>query len=148
MDSLDMLESALGLVLVVVVLALAAFIFFLITLQNALKAVRPENRKMRPGQVWLLLIPLFSLVWQFMVVDRVADSLANEYRSRGITPGEQRPGYSVGLAFCILGICSFIPLIGTLASLGSIVCWIIYWVKIANYKNALGTVTGALDENI
>jgi len=34
-------------------------IFFYLTLQNTLKIVSLYNRTMPPGQVWLLLIPLF-----------------------------------------------------------------------------------------
>jgi len=36
-------------------------IFYLLTLQNALKTISPQNRKMEPGKVWLLFIPLFSV---------------------------------------------------------------------------------------
>ncbi|MFN0030788.1 MAG: hypothetical protein ACKVOR_01365 [Flavobacteriales bacterium] len=141
-------EEILMIVLVVVALFLIPFIFYLITLQNTLKAVRIENRTMPPGQVWLLLIPLFSLVWNFFVVNRVADSLANEYASRGLTPEEIRPGYNVGLAMAILQVCGLIPVLGGFAGLGALICWIIYWVKVAGYKNGLGTLSGTLDERI
>ena len=33
---------------------------------------------MRPGQVWLQLIPLFGQVWQFVVVTRIAGSIQKE----------------------------------------------------------------------
>ena len=50
-------------------------IFFLLTLQNTLKAISEENRKMPPANVWLMFIPLFNIVWQFIMVDRIAHSL-------------------------------------------------------------------------
>jgi hypothetical protein len=136
---------------VAIIIAYIPFIFFLNTLQNTLKAVSPHNRRMSPGQVWLSLIPFFNIVWNFIVVIRVADSLADEFFERGMHSEEARPGYGVGLAYCILGICGLIPFLGTLASLAGFVCWIVYWVKIAGYKNKLGTrnfeTPGVLDAN-
>jgi hypothetical protein len=59
--------------LIVVVLCLVlgylvALILFLIAQQNTLEAIQPQNRKMQPGEMWLQLIPLFNLIWQFIVV--------------------------------------------------------------------------------
>ncbi|MEW6467592.1 MAG: hypothetical protein AB1458_01635 [Bacteroidota bacterium] len=125
-------ELAVGLFILGSVL-LAIFIipgiFYCLTLQRTLEAVAPENRKMQPGQVWLLFIPLFHLVWHFFVVSYVADSLRAEFASRGITPDESRPGFGIGLAASILWVLG----IGFVA----LILWIIYWVKIAEYKNKL-----------
>jgi len=55
--------------LVVFGIILLPTIFYLITLQNTLHQVKFENRKMQPGQVWLCLIPLFGVIWQFFVVN-------------------------------------------------------------------------------
>ena len=63
------------LALIIIGICLIPFIFFLIELQNTLKVVKNENRKMKPGQVWLLFIPLFSIYWYFEVVNKIADSL-------------------------------------------------------------------------
>jgi hypothetical protein len=112
-------------------------IFYLLTLQNTLYEVRNENRKMQPGQVWLSLIPLFGIIWQFIIVNNVADSLKLEFQERNINVDENRPGYGIGLAFCILSCCSIIPFLGILAALAALICWIIYWVKISNYKTTL-----------
>ena len=122
---------------------LIVMIFFLITLRDALRAVSPENRRMEPGQVWLLLIPLFNIIWQFFVVSRVADSLADEFWKRGIHGHEARPGHGVGIAYCVLGLCGWIPFLGTFASLAALICWIVYWVKIANYKSQLQSMLNA-----
>jgi hypothetical protein len=127
------------LILIIVVIALLPQIFYLLTLQNTLSKVSPSNRKMVPGQVWLSLIPLFGMVWQFIVVTRMADSLQAEFRERGITVPEEKPGYSLGIAYCVLYCCSIIPILGGLASLGGLVVWIIYWVKINEYKNLIGS---------
>ncbi|GAA4331069.1 DUF4328 domain-containing protein [Flaviaesturariibacter amylovorans] len=133
-------------VLVALVLWLVPMIFFCITQQNTLKAVRPQNRMMPPGQVWLQLIPVFNLVWAFIVVNKIADSLARDLNSQefsfdapqGTGPaGGEKPTYSIGMAYCICAVCSIIPVLGTFIGLGALVCWIIYWVKLAEYKNML-----------
>ena len=106
-------------------------IFFIITLQNALLAVSPHNRKMLPGKVWLILIPIFNLVWFFIVVGNIADSFKAEFMERNLPRSEARPSYGNGLATAILQVCC------PFASPLFFVCWIIYWVKVARLKNEL-----------
>jgi hypothetical protein len=137
----DFNETAFAVVLIAAFIGCAIgitiAILYLLTLQNALKACSPENQKMPPGQVWLTLIPLFGIVWIFIVVNRIADSLKAEFAKRNIQVDEDRPGYAIGITYCILNCCGIIPFLGILAALGGLVCWIIYWVKIAGYKNML-----------
>ena len=118
-------------------ISLIPMIFFLLTLQNTLNAISFENRKMEPGLVWLSLIPIFGLVWQFIVVDRMAGSLKAEFTKREMATEEARPGNSIGLAYCILFCCSLIPFLGYITSIAGLICWIIYWIKINDYKNRL-----------
>lgn len=112
-------------------------IFYLITLKKTIKEVSVENRKINPNHVWLVLIPLFGLIWQFIMVKGVALSLKAEYKKRNISIIENKPGYTIGMAYCILFCCSIIPILGVLSGIGGLVCWIIYWVKIYNYKTDL-----------
>ncbi len=118
-------------------LSILPLIFYLLTLQNTLHEVSHENRRMQPGQVWLTLIPVFGIIWQFMVVNGIADSLRLEFQKRGIKADEDRPGSGIGIAFCILTCCSIIPFLGIFTAIAAFICWIIYWVKISNYKAEL-----------
>jgi hypothetical protein len=130
-------EFIILLVCFTILIFLIPFIFYLITLQNTLKTISPENRKMAPANVWLLFIPFFNWIYQFIVVNNIADSIRAEALVKSVPLEESRPGASVGIAMCVLQICSIIPVFGTLASLGFIVCWIVYWVKINSYKKLL-----------
>jgi hypothetical protein len=112
-------------------------ILFLLSLQRALSRCAPQNREMDPGMVWLMLIPLFSLVWQFILVSRVSGALSREFRGRGVSIDDPEAGRQVGIAMCILNLCSIIPYLGILASIGSLVCLILYWVKISGYSGRL-----------
>jgi heme/copper-type cytochrome/quinol oxidase subunit 2 len=124
------------LVLVGVIISLAITIFFILTLQKALNRCSPENRAMQPGMIWLMLIPLFNIVWIFFVVINISKSLSAEFTKRGIA-SDPEPGKTLGLAYAILAICSAIPLVGFLAGIGCLVCFIMYWVKIAGYSKQL-----------
>ena len=134
------------LVLIIVAILLVPAILYLITLQNTLKAISPENRKMEPGMVWLLLIPVFSMVWNFIVVDRMADSIQAELRKKGTNIAE-RPAYNVGIAMSIIFCIGWVPFIGSLASIGGLICWIIYWVKVAEFKRKIESIPDVQDDN-
>jgi hypothetical protein len=129
-------------VMVLLLIAILPAIFFLLTLQTALSRCAPQNRTMPPGQVWLMFIPLFNLVWMFIVVSNVAASLENEFRMRNI-PCEPQPGKSIGLAYCILGILGIIPFVGIVTSIASLICWIVYWVKISGFSSEIAVPYGA-----
>jgi len=130
-------------VLIAIGVSLLPLIFFLLTQQGVLQDCKPENRKMEPGMVWLSLIPLFGIVWQFIVVGNIADSLKAEFAQKNINVGEDRPSYSIGLTYCILLCCCIIPFVNFFASIGALVCWIIYWVKIAGFRSTLKSTPSA-----
>lgn len=123
-------------IVIVFGIALIPLVFFCRTLQRCLNRCSPQSRTMAPGQVWLLLIPLFSLLWQFVVVSRIASSLANEFNRRKMIK-DPAPGKSLGLAFCILFVCGLIPIISIFACMAGMVCGILYWIKIAKYSAEL-----------
>jgi len=122
--------------LVLFAILLIPAIFYLMTLQKTLNRCSPENRAMNPGLVWLMFIPFFNLIWHFMIVLNMTKSLAAEFQKRGLAE-EPKPGQNLGLAMCILACTGIIPILGALGSLGALVCWILYWVKIAGYSKKL-----------
>src|SRR4026208_1167278 len=139
-------------ILPILIFILIPMIFFLIAQRDLLKAIEPDNRTIQPGEVWLQLIPVFNLYWQFVVVERIADSIRNELVERhpvsfGATSDsafpihtDERPTHDLGWAYCILGTAGFIGFvlgffIIMFVSFAALICWIIYWVKIAEYKN-------------
>lgn len=121
-----------------IILALIPGIFYLLTLQSTLKSISPQNRKMPPGNVWLLLIPLFNLVWHFVVVIKIAASIRAEADLKNISEiPDPKPAYNIGMAASILFCCNIIPGINRLTGIAGLICWIIYWVKVNDYKNIL-----------
>jgi hypothetical protein len=131
-----------GILLVWLVLA----IFFLLTLHKALARCRPRNRTMEPGMVWLNLIPVFYLAWQFVTVLRVAESLRNEFRDRGWHRRGDNYSQGVGITTCIMLILSCIPYCGAIFLLVWLICFIIYWVQIAGYSSQLASGEFSADD--
>ncbi len=109
-------------------------VFFLLTLQKTLKVISRENQKMPPSNVWLMLIPFFNIIWQFIVVNKISKSIGAECFKLNIPTTDDKPTYSSGLAWNICSLLFFIPLIGALAAL---ITFIIYWVKVNEYKKLL-----------
>lgn len=116
---------------------LAVGIVYIAYLSSVLSKCSPPSRTMEPGMVWLLLIPLFNIIWGFLVVLALAKSLANEFRLRNIPLDTPEPGKSVGLAMCICGAFGIIPFVNIATGLAGFVLWILYWVKIAGYSHML-----------
>jgi len=110
-------------------------IFYVLTLRKALSQCSPGSRTLSPGLVWLLLIPLFGLIWHFVIVVSLAKSLHNEFVKRNISE-DQNPGLAIGLATCILPLLGVVPHVRGLG-LAALICWIVYWVKIAGYSARL-----------
>jgi hypothetical protein len=155
------------------ILLLLAFlipaILFLVSQQNILKAINPENRLMNPGFVWLQLIPIFGQVWQFIVVTRIADSIKKEIGAgqddsvlgfsdiSSVEEHNERPTYMIGIAYCSFSTAalffnilfrskaSSIPLIAMVISFSfliGMICWIVYWVRLAKYTRKLKRAAG------
>lgn len=126
----------LAIILPVVVIGLVIAILFLLNLQNLLKAISSQNRKMDPSMVWLAIIPVFQIIWMFIVVSKISESIQAEYSLRGLS-AEPRPTYSIGLAMCILNVCCLIPFVNFFAGIALLICFIIYWIKTSEFKHAI-----------
>ena len=128
-----LLVAAVGAILVVF---LAVTVMFLLTLSKALSRCGPRARTMEPGQVWLNFVPCYNIVWQFITVNRVSESLKNEFYDRGLDDAGDF-GRGFGIAYCALGIAGSVPAIGPVFSLVALGCGVTYWVKIAGYSRQL-----------
>ena len=128
-------------VLIVGAIVLTIAYFFVRTLHRALTRCSSESRTMSPARVWLLFVPFFNFFWLFWVVNALSDSLHREFTRRGIA-AEPHPGRSLGYGYAILfGLSrgfSMIPVVGdiagALAGAGGTICWIFYWMKIADHS--------------
>ena len=130
-----------GIILIVWMLicfgSIVLYILYLLTLSRTLELCHPHTRKMSPGEVWMVFIPLFGIVWHFIMIGRIAESLAIEFRNRNLPTAEDKPGYQTGMTALILMCCGVIPFLGLIAIIVSFIFLIMYWNKIKEYKNQL-----------
>lgn len=121
---------------VAIVLGLAIAIVICWFLSSCLERVPAEHRKQQPGMVWLLLIPCFSIVWNFFVYPKIAESYKSYFDAQGRTDVGDC-GYAVGLWYSITSCASLIPYLGCVASVAALVLWIMFLVKAATLKNMI-----------
>lgn len=122
--------------LIAAVIGLAIAIFILYLLYSVLARVPEPYRKMAPGMVFLLLIPLFNIVWIFFTVLNVSGSLKNYFDSVGRTDVGDC-GKAIGLGWAICVVAGIIPIVNFIASPAALILMIIYLVKVNGLKNQI-----------
>jgi divalent metal cation (Fe/Co/Zn/Cd) transporter len=122
-------------VLLGLAIGIAIVVFYILTMQKALNLAGERHQKMQPGMVWLMLIPLFNLVWHFFVVKNVSESIKSWAAENGAKVDDA--GYTIGLVGCIANCVGFIPIINILAGPVGFVCIIIWWVKVAGFNKVM-----------
>lgn len=135
-----LLAGAFVFLVIFLLIILVIYILYLLTLQNALKRVSVGNRTISPGNVWLMLIPIFNIIYAFILYPKISESLKNEFESRN-NPQSGDYAKTLGIVNAAGGpvniIFQFIPFLGIFTSLAIFVIWIVYWVKISGLKNQL-----------
>lgn len=122
-----------------------AAVFFVIkvlyanTFRATLKLIAPENRFIKPGEAFLVLIPFFNMYWNFELAKRMSDSLTNEFYDRKIAE-EEYPGRSTGITVAILYIVTMFPLSLSILmgiNLVYLFYFFAYWVKMNKFRELL-----------
>lgn len=108
--------------------------FFLVTLYRTTEQISIQSRRLAPAQVLLLLIPLFNLIWMFVVINKLANSIRQECDRLNISYSQPTPTKDIGNIYALLAIASLMPVIGFFFGLGALICWIIYWTQVARYR--------------
>jgi len=111
------MAAALICLLLIGIVFLVCWIFFCLTLQRMQTEVRPRNRLIPPGSVWLHLLhvggivpfagPFFSLgayVWDLIMVLKLAGSLEREFDRRELRESGGGFGKPAGLVWCGAGL--------------------------------------------
>lgn len=126
-------------------IAILVSVFYLLTLQKLLEAISIQNRKLPPGQVWLMFIPVFNVVWHFVLVARIADSIRDECIHLNIPQQTARPTLVLGISSMILYLLAILfntvssssLLIGGIFTWAALITWIVYWVKVGSYRKLI-----------
>ncbi len=142
-------ETMAGALFMLALVGLLPFILFIKVQYDTLKQVAEQNRAMPVAQVWLQLIPVFGLIWQFHVVRSIADSLRNELEFRNsvstlgiweeaiLDEANIHPTFTTGQWYCITVCITLIPFIGFVTWIFALILWITYWNQLIKYKKML-----------
>ncbi len=142
-------ETMAGALFMLALIGLLPFILFIKVQYETLKQVAEQNRAMPAAQVWLQLIPVFGLIWQFHVVRSIADSLRNELEFRNsvstlgiweeaiLDEANIHPTFTTGQWYCITVCITLIPFIGFVTWIFALILWITYWNQLIKYKKML-----------
>jgi len=133
------LEQLLPMIIGVFIFQIILWLLFANTIRKTLLLVRESNRCILPNQSWLLALPLFNMYWNFVVVRRLTDSLNNEFYDRKIAV-EENPTQKEGYMYAGSYLTGNFPLpmfIKYIVSIVSLVGFVMYWVKINQYRKIL-----------
>ena len=102
---------------VCILIVLAIYIFFCLSLQKTMNEIRPKNREIPSGLVWLHMLHLLGVVpivgivigvaasiWDLFMVIKISGSLRKEFRSRGWRSSNESFGKPVGLAWTVTSL--------------------------------------------
>jgi hypothetical protein len=115
-------------------IAINCFICYL--LDQCYRRIPQQFRKQEPGMVWLLLIPCFSIIWNFFVYPPLSRSFKAYFDSINRTDvGDCQEG--IGLAYSVCVTISIIPFLGCLTGIPALVLLIIFLIKTNDLKNQI-----------
>jgi hypothetical protein len=137
------------------VTVVATHIPFLMQVRRTLGWVRPENRAISPGTVWIALVPLAGGIWALRMVERVAQSLRREFEDRRWPTANEGFGrlsgsvWAGGLVYAYvaavleavllwrreLGAVQF--LLFAVIPAGIAIAFVVYWVQVYVYGTRL-----------
>ena len=97
------MSSLLFLVFVVVV---GLLVFALWRIVDAANAADPAHRTMEPGMIWLLLIPIFQVYWNFRSLPAVSESLTATLKDKGLKTNDC--GRAIGRVWALLVLAIYV----------------------------------------
>lgn len=128
--------AGLGVIAFAILLSFGFTIIICVITQGCFNRIPEQYRRQTPGMVWLLLIPCFSIIWNFFVFPKLAESFKAYFDDQG-PHNEGDAGGNLAMAYCVLNCCSFIPYIGCLAGLAALVILIIMLIKFVGLKDKI-----------
>lgn len=135
----EFLALGIGILLIYLILIVGIIllvVYYYKTLIDTMAYVRPQNRLTGVANILFMWIPLFNLIYGFIIYPKICDSIKNEYRSQGLAEDGDF-GKGLAITMCALAFGAFIPIVNFLTPLATLIIWIIFWVKINGYKEVL-----------
>ncbi|HUT91670.1 MAG TPA: hypothetical protein VMY37_19380 [Thermoguttaceae bacterium] len=150
--SAEMPEAAVGalfagilvgmLVGILIGVAIAAVVAYL--LYSCFQRIPAQHRQMEPWQAWLLLIPIFNVVWMFFVFPKLTKSYQGYFGEQGRTDvGDcgEKIGFACAVCYAVSLVGGFVPclgmIVGPIAALAGLILLIVFLVKALTLKGQI-----------
>lgn len=117
-------------------------ILICILLYTSFNKVPEEHRTLAPGMIFLLLIPLFNLIWNFFVFMRIPESYKNAFDAQGRSDVGDC-GRAIGMWFAICAAGTFVPCVNYISGPAALVLLIIFLVKMFKLKGLMESGSAA-----
>ena len=118
-------------VVFLVMLAIQLLVCYL--LYKPAEAIPAEYRLMEPWHAFLLLIPLFNIVWLFIFPKNLSQSFQRLFAARNQMKDDC--GEKLGMWWAICQIAGIIPCLGVFFGIAGLIVMIMYLVKVNECKN-------------
>ena len=111
--------------------AVSAFVCWV--LYTCDRAIPAPYRVMKPWEVWLLLIPLFNVFWNFRVFPGLSHSFKAYFEAKGDSAVGDRSA-KVARWLSLSGVCSLIPPLTGLAGPAYRILLVVYLLRVTELK--------------
>jgi SH3-like domain-containing protein len=105
----DIVAIAAGSFIVVVllfVLLFVLYIFYMVDIQRAMDALPPDNRPFPGATIWLALLPMMGVIWQFIFLFSLSLAIQREFTRRRVREGS---GFGLVSAQVVMSCLTFVP---------------------------------------
>ena len=119
-----------------IIIPLVAFSFYIREISKTLAAIDPSCRTQKPAMAWLLLIPIFHVIWFFFLLKNIQAGFQKMFDQQLI----EKPidtGYNYGIAMGCCWVASFIPSLFFIALIPMFVFSILHWNKLSLARRSL-----------
>ena len=119
-----------------IIIPFVTFVFYIRAISKTIKAIDPEYRTQAPGMAWLLLIPVFNVIWFFFLLKSIKTGFFKMHENRRISQPIDT-GYAYGIAMGCCWAAIFIPKLIFIALIPMFVFSILHWTKLNNARKRL-----------
>lgn len=119
-----------------IIIPFVTFVFYIRAISKTIKAIDPEYRTQAPGMAWLLLIPVFNVIWFFFLLKAIKTGFLRMYENKRISQPIDT-GYTYGIAMGCCWAAIFIPKLIFIALIPMFVFSILHWTKLNNARKRL-----------
>ena len=130
------LGIGMGIMAFAILLMLGIGILVLWIVSKAMAGVPEKYRPMSPGQVFLLIIPLFNLYWNFRVFEPMMQGYTDALNAKKL-PVNGDGGVGMARWFSIANILCIVPFLNMLAAPAALILFIMVLVRAFDAKKAL-----------